>query len=421
MPPTTLSARARLVARRLAFALSAASALADPARGELAAEPLGQVASLGALTSPHRVWLSDLLLRRSALFDLDRGAMLGQVSSGAGFAISPHPSIDGRELYLASTFYSRATRGERTDVVTIFDGATLQPVHEIVIPAKRADPGSGCATSTLSDDGRFLAVANMTPATSLSIVDVQRRRFSAEIETPGCALAFAAGPRRFFSLCGDGTALVIELDEEGRERTKSRSEPFFDAGPDPVIEKGVRHGDVWLFASFEGQLRGLDFVGATPKSVVPWSLFAQDDQQAGWRVGGMQPLALHEASGRLYALVHQGGRHTHKAPGSEIWVYDVATHARVRRIPVRNPNAAFLRGVLELDESRLVHRSISWLMERVLPNPGVERVAVSRDASPLLVTTTAFPSTLSVYDARSGEPLREVSEPGIASSLLVAP
>ena len=124
---------------------------------------------------------------------------------------------DGREIYLAETFYTRGTRGERTDVVSIADAITLQSKGEVVIPPKRCEHTSWVAGSALSDDGRFLAVFNMNPATSLSIVDVAERRFVTEIDTPGCSLVYAAGPRRFLSLCADGTALVVTLDERDRK------------------------------------------------------------------------------------------------------------------------------------------------------------------------------------------------------------
>jgi len=42
------------------------------------------------------------------------------------------------EIYLAETFRSRGTRGERTDVLTIYDKRTLGPIGEVVLPPKRS-------------------------------------------------------------------------------------------------------------------------------------------------------------------------------------------------------------------------------------------------------------------------------------------
>src|SRR6266436_3657822 len=87
--------------------------------GAEAAEPAPRVVTLPAQPGPHWFWLSDVLLHRTALFDADRGALLGTITSGsagAGFVIAPLFAPDHHEIYLAETYYSRGVRGERTDV-----------------------------------------------------------------------------------------------------------------------------------------------------------------------------------------------------------------------------------------------------------------------------------------------------------------
>ena len=99
--------------------------------GADAAEPAPRVVTLPAQPGPHWFWLSDVVLHRTALFDGDSASLLGTISSGSsgvGFVISPLFSADHREIYLAETYYSRGVRGERTDVVTVYDAATLRPV-----------------------------------------------------------------------------------------------------------------------------------------------------------------------------------------------------------------------------------------------------------------------------------------------------
>ena len=180
----------------------------------------------------------------------------------------------------------------RTDVVTVYDATTLAPVAEVEIPPKRAEHASGVASSALSDDGRFLAVFNLTPATLLSIVDLQERRFTAEIATPGCSLVYPSGARRFAMLCGDGALMVIEIDDAGLERSRRRSERFFDPLEDPVTEKAARYGGVWNFASFEGWLHPVDLSPEQPTFAPAWSLFSDADREGGWRIGGAQHLPL---------------------------------------------------------------------------------------------------------------------------------
>lgn len=406
--------------RRLLPTLLAAALAAAGARAELAAEPVGRAFTLPSPPAPHWFWLSDILLHRTALFDADSGDLLGTISAGTaglGMVISPLFSKDHREIYLAESYYSRGVRGERTDVVNVYDAETLAPVHEIAIPPKRAEYYPGNAANALSDDGRFVAVFNATPGQSLTIVDVRERRFVTEVGTPGCGLAFAAGPRRFLMLCADGAALAVTVDEAGTAARTERSAPFFDPNEDPLTEKAVRRGDEWLFVSFEGFVQPVDVSGPAVAVGERWPLFADEEREAGWRVGGGQHLAVHAASGRLYALVHQGPPDTHKEPGREVWVYDVAERRRVQRIELGNPLAALVRQQTGAERGG----AVSWLLDALLPNPGASLILVTADESPVLLAVGEGLPTVLVHDARSGALLREVDETGIAATLLFAP
>jgi methylamine dehydrogenase heavy chain len=400
---------------RLRLALVAALSLAPlPGAAAPEAEPVGSVERAPA-PAPHQVWVADLLFRRTALLDGDDGRFLGMLSTGVG-AIAPVFSQARGEVYLPETYYSRGSRGERTDVVTVYDVRTLAPVAEVPIPPRRADVVHGIGLATLLDDGRFLALFNYSPATSVSIVDVAERRFAGEIVTPGCSLVYAAGPRRFWMLCGDGTLLQVTLDETGAEQSRARSERFFDPVADPVTEKPVRSGGEWLFVSFSGVVHPVDGSGAAPRFGEPWSLLDEADRAASWRVGGTQHLALHEASGRLYALVHQGGPHGHKEPGTVVRVYDLATRARVQEIALRNLLAAFVTQQMGARSGALL-----WLLERVVPSPGVDSIAVSQDPEPRLFGVSMQAGTVGVWDARSGAFLRFLENTGLAPGPLQAP
>jgi len=384
-----------------------------PARGARAQEKLGLATKLPSEPGAHWMWVSDILLHRAAIVNGDDGAFVGQVPGGVGI-IAPVRSPDGKWIYQAETYYAHGTRGARTDLVSIRDTQTLAVAGEVEIPGKRSEHTSWVAGSAISDDGRFFAVFNLNPATSLSIVDLAERRFAGEVETPGCALVYGAGARRFFSLCADGTALVVELDDRGGVASKAKTIRFFDAAKDPVIEKGVRRGDEWLFSSFDGELHTIDVGGAALAFRESWNLLGDADRAESWRIGGMQPLAVHGPSGRLYALMHQGGTDSHKDPGTEVWVYDIAQHARVQRIALRNPAAAFVLEQVKEKPGGLA----DWLLQRALPNRGIERIAVTPGDSPQLVGATQFPPTLAVYDATSGDHLRDVHEVGIATNLV---
>jgi methylamine dehydrogenase heavy chain len=387
-------------------------------------EDIGRSLTLPERPQPHWFWLSDILLHRTALFDADTGSLLGTISSGSagvGFVIFPLFSPDHREIYLAESYFSRGVRGERTDVVTVYDASTLAPLHEISIPPQRAEYFPGNAAGALSDDGRFLAVFNLTPMTSLSIVDVRARRFTGEVPTPGCSLVFAGGPRRFFMLCANGGALSVTLDDEGRAAQVERTAPFFDPQADPITEKAVRRGNEWFFVSFEGLIHPVDVGGTALTPGEPWSLLDAEDRSGSWRVGGAQHLAIHRASGRLYALVHQGGPDTHKDPGSEIWVYDLGSRRRVQRIPALHPVASFVGLQMGGDQRGTTARLLRWVLEKTTPHTGVDAILVTQDEQPVLVAASAMPPAVTIHDALTGEVRREIPEVGIALSLLFAP
>ena len=347
------------------------------------------IATLPAEYQPHWVWVNDIAFGhvtdgRAYLVDADSGRFLGTLSTGGFFMKLELPSTV-REIYAAATFYPRVNRGERTDVVTIFDPQTLSPVDEIVIPPKRQTGIATLAHSALTDEQRFMLVYNMTPAQSVSVVDMRERKFSEEIATPGCALVYPTGNRQFQMLCGDGSLLMVNLNEDGTEAGRARSKPFFDPRRDPVTEKGVRLNDQWLFVSFDGLVHAVDVAGERPQFLPAWSLLSDEDRNESWRIGGLQHLAVHEKRGLLYSLMHQGGIDTHKEPGKEVWVYDVHARERIRRIK--------LKGV-------------------------ATSIQVTQDDEPLLLTAFIGIPKLSVYDPDSGERLRTIGQLGSTIAIL---
>jgi methylamine dehydrogenase heavy chain len=384
----------------------------------VAAERVGQVATLPAEMGAHWVWASDSVLNRSALFDADSGQMLGMVNGGVGVSpLRPHISRERGEVYVVETVYSRGHRGERTDLVTIYDAVTLEVRGEVVIPPRRADNGNGVGLAALLDGDRFLVVFNQNPGMSVSVVDLESRSFVGEISTGGCALVLPAGKQSFGMLCGDGSALAITLDEAGREAGRAKSTAFFDATKDPLTEKGVRTREgTWLFASFEGLLYFVDFAADPPVADEPVSLFTDADLEAGWRIGGMQHLAYHAKSRELYAIVHQGEAGSHKDAGPEVWVHQIGKGV-ARSIEVENLTVAFLRPLIGIEAGG----AADWLLSRALPNPGADSIAVTQDDAPLLLVGERESGAVGVYDARTGEHVRDLEETGIGGGLLVVP
>lgn len=330
---------------------------------------------------PHWFWANDVAFfnmadGRTYLYDADSGGMLGMLSTGIFYAKFETPD-DYSMIYSPETYYSRHTRGERTDVVSFYDTRTLEVVDEIEIPTKRHSGLVNIGFSSLTDNDRFLTVYSFSPAQSVSVIDVESRKFSGEIATPGCALTYASGDRRFMTMCGNGSLMTIVLDDEGKEASRRRSDPFFDPRSDPVMEKAVRREDTWYFVSYEGNVHEVDVSAEAPAFQEPWPLAGEGE--AGWRPGGFQLLAVHAARAELAVLMHEEGEPgSHKNPGSEIWVYDLEARERVRRIELAAPAMS---------------------------------INVTRDAAPVLLASHGEP-VIDVYDFTSGNHLRTITGVG---------
>jgi methylamine dehydrogenase heavy chain len=313
-------------------------------------------------SSPHWVYVLDEALNnyldaRVHPFDGDSYRRLGQIDAGytPGFAISP----DGKTSAVGTTYFSRGSHGARTDVVEFTDNRTLQITHEVVLPPKRAQTLPTEFSVAYSADQRFLYVANLTPATSLTVVDVANSTALGEIDTDGCVLAIPSGAHHVSSLCENGRLLTVSIGNDGREVARAVSNPFFNADRDPIFVQGVPLPDGVLFLSFLGDLYEVRFADGKPSFAAPWPLVAAKDR-GKWRPGGQQVMAFHRRSGRIYLPMHRGGEGTHKAGGSEIWVVDKATHQRVSRWPV----PAGLDPVLAVQVSQDEHPLLFALTEK---------------------------------------------------------
>ena len=354
-----------------------------------AAEPAASVVTLPQPTPPHWVWINDFVFPhmvsgKAMLVDGDAGRFAGALDTGFG-SMRLVPSLDGKVLYSPETYFSRGTRGERTDVISLYDTAHLSFISEIQIPAKRSSNLPMMANAQLTDDGRFLLVYNFNPGQSITVVDTHTRKFAGEIESSGCALIYPTGNRSFFSICADGALLNTVLDDTGKAKSSDRTdEPVFDVDKDPVTEKAVRVGDTWYFVSFSGLIYPVKNGTVQPA----WSLLSAQEKAAKWRPGGLQQLAVHTPTNRLYSIMHQGGLYTHKDPGREVWVYDLNKRTRVQKISMQHDAGS---------------------------------IQVSRDAKPLMFSIFIESSVLDIYDAISGKFLRSVTDVGTTPTVLVSP
>jgi methylamine dehydrogenase heavy chain len=329
----------------------------------------------------HRIYVVDEAFlneidSRVHVFDGDTYRRLGQIDAGfsPGFNLSP----DGKTSLVGTTYFSRGSRGTRTDVVEFTDNATLTVTHEIVLPSKRAMTLPTYFNLSFSADSHFVYVSYVTPAASFGVLDPAKNTVIDEIDTAGCVLVIASGANRVSSICENGKLLTVTLDAQGHEASRAFSDAFFDPDRDPIFVQGVPMTGGYAFISFLGDVHEVDFSGAQPVMHKPWTLVSSAEKGL-WRPGGTQVGAIQRHMNKLYVPMHQGGEGTHKDGGTEIWVFDMTSHQRIARWPVA--------------AHKLAH---------------VLALQVSQDDAPLLFAATDS-SDVAVFDALTGQ-LRHVEK-----------
>ena len=328
--------RAILAAGCAALLLATRPAQAAPP-AELPAETLG-VGTLAGV-GPERVYVADVAIShivdgRIRVFDAKGGKLLGMFASGYAGNFSLSAKAD--ELYLATTYMTRLGRGERSDVLEVWDTETLDFKFEVILPPRRAQALNYRGLVRATGNGRFVLVQNATPATSVTVVDLEQRKVAAEIATPGCwgLLPAATHGTRFSMLCGDGKVATVTLDAQGQSVDRQLSEKLFDADADAWFHHAEQAGDRYWFVSFKGVLTELDLGGPVAQRQAEHTLVGAAQQRAGWRPGGYQPFAVDAAAKRLVIAMHDKGREgSHKTPAKQLWIVDLESGKRVATVP----------------------------------------------------------------------------------------
>jgi methylamine dehydrogenase heavy chain len=332
MQATRITVQSALSLSLLVLGLNNASA-------DLPADTIGQTV-LAFPPEVHRAFIVDVefesfVAGRVTVVDPDKKRVLGMVPTG--FAAPSTLSHDQKTLYSADIFYSRGTRGTRTDVLTAWDSSTLAPAWELLIPTKRAESLTQRYGLKTSGDDRFVYVYNFTPSTSVTVVDTQAKSVTAELAIPGCVLNYPIGNRRFASLCGDGSLQVITLNDQGQETARSRT-PFFEPNAEKLNERAVNVGDTYYFTTTTGTVRPVDFSADAPKILPSWSLTTEEERKAGWAPGGWQLMAVAPKLDRLYVLMHDAHEPMKwEDPSPLIWAFDLKTHKKVATLQAPVP------------------------------------------------------------------------------------
>ncbi len=326
------------------------------------------------MPEPGENWFISKTGNGGYIFDATTGEMQGLLSLSRRTPAVTMWRPRG-EFYAAESYVSRGVYGERTDIVAIYDFENLRPIAEVVIPNHMARLGVRNHLG-LMNNGRHLAVHNMNPGHSVTIVDVQDRVFIYEVSTPGCAIIMPVADSDFLQVCGDGTLQLIQLDLSGFEQNRARSEVFFNVQDDAVFDRTARSADGWFLVTHGGTIFEVSTSGEEINIGEGWPLMSDDEE--GWRPGGGEFISAHQELGLLYVAMHEGEVDTHHEPGEEIWVMDVETQRRVHRLELEVPARSLM--VTQENEPKLiiaddegdthVYDALTLVHERSIRTPG---------------------------------------------------
>jgi methylamine dehydrogenase heavy chain len=291
------------------------------------------------------------------------------------------------EIYGIETFHSRGVRGDRQDVLTIWDQENLSVQAEVMLPGGKRFMGMPQRYAALLLNGdRWLAISNFSPATSVTLVDLDSRKIIREIPTPGCVFTYPASTRGFSSLCADGRFMTTQLGAGGEVLAQMRTAAFFSSDDSPIYERPAVVGDTAYFPSIAGLMFPVDVGADVAKVGEPWHLVPESDRAQNWAPGGIG-LIDRDDNGHVYIIMHPDAVDgSYQGGGPEVWVFDVAKRQRVKRIKLRE-----------------------WGLS----------LAVSRGKKPMLMVVNPGDMSLEMYDPRSGEFLRTITGFGQQTPLMV--
>ena len=336
----------------------------------------------------HDIAFDHMSMGRFMVMDINGGDIKDffKGSFNGSFISAFTQALKKPEMYVLEHYYDRGTRGNRTDVLTIYDKSTLSPVDEIVLTGpKRAEILVSKFVISLIDDEKFLLYYSFTPGTFVTVVDLEKREVVNAVQLPTCAGVYPTGKRGFSSLCGNGSMVSYQLDENGQVTEQGKLEPFIDIDKEALFERPAIIDGMGYFPSYTGNIQEIDLSGAAAQLGEKWSLLDEEDSKQNWRPGGAW-LAATDSTGRLYVMMHEnGGEGTHDNPGSEIWVFDTASKTRVNRIPLALPAIAF--DITMGDAPKIVTTNIEMSLDVYDPLSGehVNTIADFYHNWPLLV------------------------------------
>lgn len=262
----------------------------------------------------------------------DLTSIKGSLSAGvvSQFAMSK----DGKSAYTASVYAKRIMSGPTEAVLEEFDAKSLVKKREIILSPKMAQSAPQLSYLEFSADGKYAYVQNATPATSVTVVDMEAGEVLTEIPHPGCIGIYPAlEGNRFSSLCGDGTVTSYSFSADGKVNNPVKSAKVFDADDDPVYVHVLRVDNDLVLTSFNGNLYRVSDADEKPNLVDKFSYV--EGVEGEWAPGGVAVMTYNKANNVVFMTMHSEAYNgSHKNGAEEIWTISLDSKKVVSRIPV---------------------------------------------------------------------------------------
>lgn len=314
------------------------------------------------------------------------GDYLGTMDTGL-LAVPQASPKDGM-LYIADTRYDMHSRWNKDDIVVKWDPRELKPLEVIDIPDTRSGAMVHNGGSAISNDGRYFYSYQFTPVNGVVIVDLEKKKYLDTIETSQCWYVYATGDNRFAVRCRDGSITQVVHDANGKEVSRVSTDSIH-----PPVDQPTYNDPAWdqltgqmYLVSFWGKVYPVDLSGDKPVVGKSWDLLTKEERDNKWAPGGWQPLDYHAKSGRLFVAMDRRAKWAHTSESNEVWVYDVKTKKRVKKI-------------------HLAHSAAN--------------ISVDRADKPHLYAVSSHHASLDIYDVETGKLIAHQGELGHEPRLLV--
>jgi methylamine dehydrogenase heavy chain len=318
--------------------------------------------------------------------DGDTGKLLGM--SDAGNMAHVMTTHSGKFFATANSWWSRISRGKRTDYVQLIDAQTHDTVADIEISPTRFLSGVMPWMAAMTPDDHYLLFYQFSPSPGVGLVDLQKKSFVKMMDVPDCYEMFPTSSKTFYMNCRDGTLMKISYDEQGN--TKREASRIFHQENEYLFNNPaysmVSGRLVW--PTYEGKIFQANLTDQSANFLPPIEAFTAAEKTANWRPGGWMPVAYHRPSDRIYLLADQRPQWHHKTTSRFVFVIDAKTGKRIARLD-------------------LGHETDS--------------IGISQDAQPHLYALSTGEKTLYVHDATKGKLLHKVGELGRDPNIITTP